>query len=298
MHQAVNTAFGPQVVTLPLSQILPMRQVTSNLKQMIKYKRIAASICEVGLVEPLVVAKPQQGARQYMLLDGHLRHAALSDLGAAEAPCLVSDDDEAFTYNKRVNRLATVQEHYMIVRALERGVSEDKLARTLNVDIPAIKQKRNLLKGICPEVIERLKDRSLDPTVFNFMRKMKPMRQIEAFELMTAVGNFTARYAHALLAATKQQDLARSNRPKRVRGLTSEQMARMEQEMEGLQHQYKAVEASYGDTVLNLVVATGYLSKLLANPRASAYLQEHHPEFAAEFRALVSAGSLEDAPAQ
>ena len=26
-----------------------------------------------------------------------------------------SDDDEAFTYNKRVNRLATVQEHYMIV---------------------------------------------------------------------------------------------------------------------------------------------------------------------------------------
>ena len=44
-----------------------------------------------------------------MLVDGHLRHAALSDLGNSEAPCLIADDDEAFTYNKRVNRLATIQ---------------------------------------------------------------------------------------------------------------------------------------------------------------------------------------------
>ena len=54
-----------------------------------------------------------------MLVDGHLRHAALSDLGNSEAPCLIADDDEAFTYNKRVNRLATIQEHYMIVKAIE-----------------------------------------------------------------------------------------------------------------------------------------------------------------------------------
>jgi hypothetical protein len=33
---------------------------------------------------------------------------------------LIADDDEAFTYNKRVNRLATIQEHYMIVKAIER----------------------------------------------------------------------------------------------------------------------------------------------------------------------------------
>ncbi|WP_340054741.1 formylglycine-generating enzyme family protein, partial [Pseudomonas sp. JAI120] len=57
-----------------------------------------------------------------MLLDGHLRLHALAAAGEATAPCIVSDDDEAFTYNKRVNRLATVQEHYMISRALDRGV--------------------------------------------------------------------------------------------------------------------------------------------------------------------------------
>jgi ParB-like chromosome segregation protein Spo0J len=57
-----------------------------------------------------------------LLLDGHMRLDALRFLGATEAACVVADDDEAFTYNKRVNRLATIQEHYMIVRALDRGV--------------------------------------------------------------------------------------------------------------------------------------------------------------------------------
>ena len=80
---------------------------------------------------------------------------------------------------------------------------------------------------MCPEVAELLKDKSVDTTVFTLLRKMKPMRQIEAVELMSAMNNYTARYAHALLAATRQDDLAQPERPKKVRGLTAEQMARM-----------------------------------------------------------------------
>ena len=55
----------------------------------------------------------------------------LTDLGHPDAACIVADDDEAFTYNKRINRLATIQEHLMIVRAIDRGVSEEKLAKAL-----------------------------------------------------------------------------------------------------------------------------------------------------------------------
>ena len=32
-------------------------------------------------------------------------------MGETEVTCLISTDDEAFTYNKRVNRLAIIQEH-------------------------------------------------------------------------------------------------------------------------------------------------------------------------------------------
>jgi len=210
--------------------------------------------------------------------------------------CLITnDDDEGFTYNKRVSRLATIQEHYMIVKAIERGASEEKLARALNVDIKRIKTKRTLLDGVCPEVADMLKDKSVDAEVFSLLRKMKAMRQIEAVELMSAMNNFTARYAHALLAATRREDLAQPDRPKNIRGLTSEQMARMEREMDGLQREFKAVAASYGDTVLNLVVASGYVSSLIGNPRVSRYLERHHPEILTEFKAVVAATSLEEA---
>jgi hypothetical protein len=96
------------------------------------------------------------------------------------------------------------------------------------------------------------------------------------------------------LAATRQEDLAQPERPKKIRGLTSEQMARMEREMEGLQREFKAVEASYGDSVLNLVVASGYLAQLIGNPRISRYLERHHPEILAEFKAIVAASSLDE----
>src|ERR1700730_18833791 len=63
---------------------------------------------------------------------------------------------------------------------------------------------------------------------------------------------------------------------------------------DGLQREFKSVSASYGDTVLNLVVAAGYLSSLIGNPRLSGYLERRHPEILTEFRATVAATSLEE----
>ena len=71
-------------------------------------------------------------------------------------------------------------------------------------------------------------------------------------------------------------------------------MDRMEREMDGLQREFKSVSASYGDTVLNLVVASGYLSSLVGNARVSGYLERHYPEILSEFSAIVSATSLEE----
>jgi methylphosphotriester-DNA--protein-cysteine methyltransferase len=184
----------------------------------------------------------------------------------------------------------------MIVRALERGVPEEKLANALNVDIKHIKRRRNLLDGICPEVIEILKDKTVNPVTFEVLRKMKPIRQIEVSELMQSASNFSSTYAKALLAATKQYDLTKPEKPKQVAGMTPEQMARMEREMETLQQDFKAVETSYGEDVLHLVIAAGYLSKMVSNRKIEKYLEQNHPEILAEFKVVISAASL-DSPA-
>jgi ParB-like chromosome segregation protein Spo0J len=296
MDASVRAAFESRLLVIPVSDILPMRRLADKVIASVKYRRIARAVAEVGVIEPLVVARPK-GDGPWMLLDGHVRLAILRDLGETEVRCLVANDDEAFTYNRRVNRLATIQEHYMIVRALERGVSEEKLARALDVDVKAIKRRRSLLAGVCPEVVDLLKDRSVNPVTFDVLKRMRPMRQVEAAELMLSVNNFTSAYAKALLAATRQSDLMRPDKPKRVGGMTPEQMARMEREMASLTQDFKALESSYGDDVLHLVIASGYLARLVNNPEIERYLRARHPEIIDEFVAIISAASLDQSPA-
>jgi ParB-like chromosome segregation protein Spo0J len=130
-----------------------------------------------------------------MILDGHVRHAILQELGVETAKCLIATDDEGFTYNHKVNRMSPIQEHFMILRAIKNGLSESRIARALNLDIAHIRQKRDLLQGICPEAVQLLKDRPATAQVFREMRKVKPMRQIEIAEVMCLSNNFTVGYA-------------------------------------------------------------------------------------------------------
>src|SRR5215207_8705474 len=104
---------------IAISDIRSLRLVSAAVKKTPKYAQIAASIGEVGIVEPPVVTRDRTDKGKYLLLDGHLRIEVLKDRGETEVLCLVSIDDEAFTYNKRVNRIAIVQEHRMILKAIE-----------------------------------------------------------------------------------------------------------------------------------------------------------------------------------
>jgi ParB family chromosome partitioning protein len=155
----VRMAFEQLGVTLALADIKPLREVSRQVRRSPKYAQIAASIREVGLVELPIVVRDFGELGKYLLLDGHLRIAVLLDMGVEEVVCLVSTDDEAFTYNRRVNRIAIVQEHKMMLKAIERGVSAERLARALNVNVAEIRRKRRLLDNVCPEAAELLKDR-------------------------------------------------------------------------------------------------------------------------------------------
>jgi hypothetical protein len=293
MPKHVQTAFEFAGVTLALTSILPVKQIKPSLKYTQKYQQILASIREVGIIEPLVVY-PQNGTgKTYVLVDGHIRFEALRQLGKAEAPCLISTDDEGYTYNSRISRLATVQEHTMILKAIRNGVPEDKIARALNVDIKSIIQRRDLLNGICAEAADLLKNRNVAPMTFPVLRKMKPMRQIEVVELMCAAANFSVPYAKALLAATPPGLLVDPDKQKVSEGLTPEQVAKMEKEMETLQRDLRAVEDSHGNAVLNLVLARTYLAKLLENQRVVRYLSQTHGEIYQELQKIADLASLD-----
>ena len=53
------------------------------------------------------------------------------------------------------------------------------------------------------------------------------------------------------------------------------------------------VEQTYGQDVLNLVLARGYLAKLLQSPTASNYLRQRQPEALEQFVSIVEAAALD-----
>ncbi|SUD95419.1 RepB plasmid partitioning protein [Ralstonia mannitolilytica] len=285
--------FIPEPITLALDRILPSRKTPEGLNTSRKFKQIMASMEAVGLIEPLSVGKADKNTGQHILLDGHMRLLALRQLGYVDAPCLIATDDESYTYNNRINRISSIQEHHMLRRAVERGVSPERLAKALNVDISQIHKKVSLLEGICPEAVEMLKDQHFSANLGSVLRKLKPTRQVECVELMLTANNMTVAYAEALLAATPPHLLVSEKRPRKLPGVTAEQMVKMEREMGNIQGQLKLVEKSYGQDVLLLVLARGYLGKLIDNKAVFRFLSQRQPDVLAEFENIIQTVALD-----
>ena len=288
----LTLGFIPNPLLIPLSALLPSRKTPEGLLASRKFKQISTSIESIGLIEPLSVSKPNPGG-QYVLLDGHTRLVALKQLGFDKAPCLVATDDESYTYNNRINRLSSIQEHVMIRRAVERGVTPERLAKDLDVNVNHILKKLNLLDGICPEATELLRDLIFPPNLGAVLQKMKPTRQVDCVELMISTNNVTVSYARALLAATPTNLLVGETKPRKITGVSADQMAKMEREMGNLHEQFKLAEQSFGQDILNLVLAKGFLAKLIANEAILRYLTKKHSDVLDEFDSIVRMASLD-----
>jgi hypothetical protein len=286
MENSALLAFQDQVFTLPLSSIIPQRPLTPHVKNSQSYLQIKASVVEIGLIEPLVVFP--QNDRGFLLLDGHLRLAILKELGATEAKSLIATDDESYTYNKRVNYIPPVAQHLMLLQALNRGVSEQRIAAALNVDISMVRQKARMLDGICDEVVELLRDRKLSPQVFTILRKMKPAIQIATAELMILRNDLSISFAKTRLALTPPDLLTsptKSMRKQKADSAAAETL--LEEDTETLVRNLKAIEASYGTDILTLTVACTYLEQLFQHQKVIRYLERHHPGSLGTLQSLV-----------
>lgn len=292
MKNSIKMAFDPEAVEIAVENILPLKKIRPAVKHTIKYRQISTSIKEVGVIEHLVVYAEKQMQGKYILLDGHLRLEVLKEMGVKKVYCLISKDDEAFTYNHKISRLATIQEHFMILKAIERGVSEDRIAAVLDVDVARIRIKRDLLNGITPEATELLKDKHVSPNAIRILRKLKPARQIEVCEIMMAAHNYTVPFAKALFMATPENQLLEDHRKKNVDAFSSEEMARMEKETEVLARDIKLVKEAYGKDMLNLVVSCGFLIRMLDNNNVIRYLSKNYPEILSGFQKIIEASSL------
>lgn len=292
MSQKVRAAFDLGGITVSLSAIHPIRQVKPTDHAFGKYRAVLSSIREVGLIEPLMVF-PQRGTRgAYLLLDGHMRLKALHELGHTEAFCLIATDDDAFTYNDKVNRLSLIQEHAMIVRAIEHGVTPEQISKALGIDVGKIKASVNLLDGIDAEAVDLLKDKPITATALRLFRKAKPIRQVDMAQLMVSGNNYTRAYAEALIVGTPPEQLVGGNKAKTTHGISDEEITRMEKEMETLEQDYRLHQDNFGENSLHLNASQRYVKRLLENPKVKRFVGNRYPELLEEFQELAAMESL------
>ena len=292
MSGKVRAAFELDGVTLPLTAIHPIRQVRPADHAWGKYRAVLSSIKEVGLVEPLIVF-PQRGVRgAYLLLDGHMRLKALQELGRSEAFCLVASDDDAFTYNDKTNRLSLIQEHAMIVRAIEHGVTPEQISKALSVDPSKVRASLNLLDGIDTEAVELLKDKPITAAALRLFRKAKPVRQVDMAQLMVSGNNYTWAYAEALIIGTPAEQLVGGSKPKSPHGISEEEVTRMEKEMETLERDYRLHQDGFGENSLHLNAAQRYVKRLLENAKIKRFLGNRYPELLEEIQELAALEAL------
>ena len=282
MDTRIKHGFQKELVTLFITDLRPSKSVPIQIRNGRKYSQILSSIREVGLIEPPAVAKSKKD-NSYILLDGHLRIMALKELGKDQVLCLISNDDENYTYNKYINRISAVQEHRMIIKALKSGVSEAKLASALNINVRTLQYKKTMLDGVCQEAVDLLKDKIISENVFRILKKMIPIRQIRVAQLMNDNNRYGYGYAKSLLDGTPQNQLVVGSKPKRISPATLEKRLRLEEESIALSKDLRSLKKSYAKNMLDLTLMQAFLKKLTTNGKVADYLQKFHSEFFEKF---------------
>lgn len=175
---------------------------------------------------------------------------------------------------------------------MNNGVNPERIAAALNMPYRVVLASMRLLNGIHEEAADLLKDKNIAPKAIRLLKKVSGVRQIEIAELMVAANNYFTGYAEALVLGTPKDQLVNPDEQKKKEGMSAEDIARMEQEMESLERDLKNVSDNYTENMFTLTTAHTYIKNLLKNAKVVRYLNAHHSEIYTEFEAIAAAETL------
>lgn len=258
---------GANIRRIPLAAIQVSRPWDGQGALTPAYGELAESVLKLGLLEPLLVEASPDKPNQYHLLRGRLRIAVLQGMELTEADCFVVDRGASYVATNSPRGLNALQEHVMVCRALSHGIDASQLASALHLDYCSVWRKQRLLRGIGEEAAYTLAAGWATQSAYETVRKVRPARQVEIAKLFAATQNFSRAYGTVLLAATPTDDLMKPTLPKRLQGLTSDEIHRIELESRPLEQRFLQAANRYGDTRLQVLVLTTYLRAIVSNPR-------------------------------
>ena len=162
--QAPAASGSGNLVMVSVDQIREVEGFNSR-QELNDLDALAASIQELGLLEPLVVTRVDVPVAGYELVAGHRRLAALHIAGKTEAPCVVFEtaEDRLLVHaaeNFQRADLTPLEEARLIRRLMEAGTSQRKLSAAIGRSQSVISRRLAMLD--LPDDIQRsVEDKTL-----------------------------------------------------------------------------------------------------------------------------------------
>ena len=247
-----------------------------DFRVLASYQYILASIKSLGVIQPIVVTKISNG--KYKILDGHIRFYALRELGQKYVYCIVSTDDERYTFDAQINGLSTFQRAGMIQRVVDSGVPLEHIAESLGFSVSKLKAELDVTRGIDKAAIDILKSANVPRATLQALRKVKPLRQIEIAERMVSEGKFTCIFVSGMVMATPPNMLVNPNSTSRSRPEDILEITSIETNSKNLMARVREAEEKYSTQIYELTIICGFLNKLFKNPKIDSYIQRNFSE--------------------
>jgi hypothetical protein len=147
-------------------------------------------------------------------------------------------------------------------------------------------ENREPVSGICPDVLDVLRDSPVKTKIFGLLQKVLPARQLEIARLMVAMDRVRLTYARMLIALTPQALLSKDFHPTTIASLTEGMRSAMALELGRLSLAALSAVEQRGQVGLELVAASRYFDRLMDNSRVVRYLARNFPGHFEEFHNL------------
>lgn len=270
-------------VDVALDELVPLHQRKVNFRTHAGYRKILASVREIGLIEPLCVYK-DNGA--YVILDGFVRFKACQELGVETIPCLMYANKEAYTFNRMVNQLSPTQQVRMLRKCLD-TIEETTIARVLGMKKLTAKVSDATIKQLHPEVVKAMDKNLITLMSVHELILVKPERQLEILAEMNRCKDYGISFVRALVLRTPPKLRNRNRKRLSPWDKNAAQKKQLVAKLEAVEQRYDFYSGLYRQYTTDLLRLCIYTRKLISNDRVRAFLEEKEPDILERFQTIL-----------
>jgi len=268
---------------IPIEMLTPLKERQINLKKHRGFQRIKSTIETVGLIEPLCVYKEANG---YVILDGYLRFKALQELDITTVPCWIHKDKEAYTYNRMVNRLSTVQQSRMLHQSLD-TLDRKTIEQVFGLKTIGYRLATNILSQLHASIIKAVDKGAISRRCATQLTHVKKERQEHILKEMKRTSDYSISFARALIIKTTPEMRSQKGQANKPWAGNNEKKKQLVEKLEEVQNRYDFYSNLYRQYSTDLLRLCVYARKLISNETIARHLEDSFPEILDRLQSIV-----------